>query len=150
MRYYYKLKKYKDAVEPLRKSIMQSPKYAAEGYFRLGISLMKLKHYTPAEEPLRKAVELSPDNEIANDTLAEEISHSPDRFAGFAGLPMQDPDAAARELTRCVRALGFKGATISIVYTARTSVESTAAWYPLPVPISNTRSVARGAIGSVM
>ena len=70
---YYKLKKYKDAVEPLRKSIMQSPKYAAEGYFRLGISLMKLKHYKPAEEPLRKAVELSPDNELVNDALAENL-----------------------------------------------------------------------------
>jgi len=70
---YYKLKKYKDAVEPLRKSIMQGPKYAAEGYFRLGISLMKLKHYKPAEEPLRKAVELSPDNELVNDALAENL-----------------------------------------------------------------------------
>ena len=49
----------------------------------------------------------------ANDTLAEEISHNPDRFAGFAGLPMQDPDAAARELTRCVRELGFKGAMVN-------------------------------------
>ncbi|MBC8286573.1 MAG: tetratricopeptide repeat protein [Nitrospinae bacterium] len=70
---YFKLKKYKDAVEPLRKSIKQSPKYAAEGYFRLGVSLMKLKRYKPAEEPLRKAVEVSPDNELVNDTLAENI-----------------------------------------------------------------------------
>ena len=34
---YFKLKNYKDAVEPLRKSIKHSPKYAAEGYFRLGV-----------------------------------------------------------------------------------------------------------------
>ncbi|MZH42280.1 MAG: tetratricopeptide repeat protein, partial [Nitrospinae bacterium] len=54
------LKKYKDAVEPLLKSIRHSPKYASEGYFRLGVSLMKLKDYHSAEEPLRKAVELSP------------------------------------------------------------------------------------------
>ena len=57
----------------MRLSIKQSPKYAAEGYFRLGVSLAKLKRYKPAEEPLRKAVELSPDNEIANDTLAENL-----------------------------------------------------------------------------
>jgi len=41
----------------------------------------------------------------ANDTLAEEASHNPKRFGGFAGLPMQDPDAAAKELTRCVKEL---------------------------------------------
>jgi hypothetical protein len=34
---------------------------------------MKLKHYKPAEEPLRKAVELSPDNELVNDALAENL-----------------------------------------------------------------------------
>lgn len=70
---YFKLKNYKDAVEPLRKSIKHSPKYAAEGYFRLGVSLMKLKRYKPAEEPLRKAVELSPENELVNDTLADNL-----------------------------------------------------------------------------
>ena len=69
----YKLKKYKDAVEPLRKSIRQSPKYAEEDYFRLGVSLMKIKQYKSAEEPLRKAVELSPKNEIVNDSLAETL-----------------------------------------------------------------------------
>jgi 2,3-dihydroxybenzoate decarboxylase len=29
---------------------------------------------------------------------------------GFAALPLQDPQAAAEELTRCVKALGFCGA----------------------------------------
>jgi gamma-resorcylate decarboxylase len=33
----------------------------------------------------------------------------PKRFSGFAALPMQDPDAAARELERCVKQLGFQG-----------------------------------------
>jgi len=45
----------------------------------------------------------------ANDTLAEYVSRHPDRLGGFAALPMQDPDAAARELERCVRELGFHG-----------------------------------------
>jgi hypothetical protein len=56
---YLKLKSYKGAVEPLRKSIKHSPKYAAEGYFRISVSLIKLKYCKP-EEPLCKAVELSP------------------------------------------------------------------------------------------
>ena len=37
----------------------------------------------------------------------------PGRFQGLAALPMQDPDAAARELVRCVRDLGFRGALVN-------------------------------------
>lgn len=47
---------------------------------------------------------------VANDKLAAEISKQPDRFSGFAHLPMQDPSAAADELERAVRDLGFPGA----------------------------------------
>ncbi len=49
----------------------------------------------------------------ANDLLAAEIAKRPDRFDGFAALPMQDPDAAAAELTRCIKELGFKGALVN-------------------------------------
>ena len=45
--------------------------------------------------------------------LAEEIAKHPGRFAGFAALPMQDPDAAAIELERCVREYGFVGALVN-------------------------------------
>ena len=38
-----------------------------------------------------------------NDALAEAITRYPDRFAGFAHLPMRDPDAAAKELARTVQ-----------------------------------------------
>ena len=44
-----------------------------------------------------------------NDHLAAAIAHHPDRFAGFAALPMQSPDAAAEELARAVKDLGFVG-----------------------------------------
>jgi predicted TIM-barrel fold metal-dependent hydrolase len=61
---------------------------------------------------------LDPNREIesavkANDELAEAISAHPDRFAGFAVLPLADPDASAEELDRTVRVLGFKGALIN-------------------------------------
>ena len=49
----------------------------------------------------------------SNDILAEEIARRPGRFAGFAALPMQDPDAAAAELSRCIGELGFKGAMVN-------------------------------------
>lgn len=48
-----------------------------------------------------------------NDMLANAVKSHPDRFAAFAVLPLQAPDAAAAELERCVTKLGFKGALIS-------------------------------------
>jgi len=50
---------------------------------------------------------------LANDHLAEQIAKNPKRFKGFAALPLQDPQAAARELTRCIRELGFCGALVN-------------------------------------
>ena len=48
----------------------------------------------------------------ANDRLAELVARHPARFGGLAWLPMADPDAAARELERACRTLGFPGAMI--------------------------------------
>lgn len=48
-----------------------------------------------------------------NDHLAAAISRHPDRFAGFAVLPTQSPDATAAELVRAVKELGFVGALIN-------------------------------------
>jgi gamma-resorcylate decarboxylase len=48
-----------------------------------------------------------------NDYLAENISKNPKRLKGFATLPLQDPEAAAQELTRCVKELGFWGALVN-------------------------------------
>jgi predicted TIM-barrel fold metal-dependent hydrolase len=48
-----------------------------------------------------------------NDFLAAAIARHPDRFAGFAVLPMQSAEAAARELVRSVKELGFVGALVN-------------------------------------
>jgi uncharacterized protein len=47
-----------------------------------------------------------------NDALAAAVARYPDRLQGFATLAPQDPDAAAAELERAVRTLGFHGALI--------------------------------------
>ena len=47
-----------------------------------------------------------------NDQLAKIVADRPDRFAGFAALPLQSPDAAAKELSRAVKELGFVGAMV--------------------------------------
>jgi uncharacterized protein len=48
-----------------------------------------------------------------NDHLAAAVARHPDRLAGFAALPMQDPEASAVELARTVKELGFLGALIN-------------------------------------
>jgi predicted TIM-barrel fold metal-dependent hydrolase len=47
-----------------------------------------------------------------NDQLAKIVADRPDRFAGFAALPLQSPDVAAKELSRAVKELGFVGAMV--------------------------------------
>ncbi|WP_428394372.1 amidohydrolase family protein [Lichenicoccus sp.] len=48
-----------------------------------------------------------------NDRLAEIVAGHPDRYAAFAHLPTAAPDAAADELERCVRQLGFCGGMVN-------------------------------------
>jgi predicted TIM-barrel fold metal-dependent hydrolase len=47
-----------------------------------------------------------------NDLLADTVHANPDRFHGFATVAAQSPEAAAEELTRAVKTLGFHGALI--------------------------------------
>jgi hypothetical protein len=48
-----------------------------------------------------------------NDALAEACTRHPDRYRGFAHLPMLAPQQAADELERAVRQLGFCGALVN-------------------------------------
>jgi gamma-resorcylate decarboxylase len=48
-----------------------------------------------------------------NDTLAEIVAEHQPRYGGFATLPLQDPTAAADELERCVKELGFHGTMVN-------------------------------------
>ena len=77
-----------------------------------GIDLQVISHTPSAIVPLPgdEAVRLTRE---ANDQLATAVAAHPDRFAGFATLPMTDPEAAADELERAVSSLGLKGAMIN-------------------------------------
>lgn len=78
-----------------------------------GIEIMLPSLNAPAVQRVadpKQAIELA---ERANDFLAEQVALRPDRFKGLAALPMQSPDAAAREFGRCVRDLGFCGALVN-------------------------------------
>ena len=78
-----------------------------------GIQFTILSLNSPAVQAIldtKKAIDVS---RRANDRIAEAVARHPGRFAGFAALPMQDPDAASKELTRCVTEYGFKGALVN-------------------------------------
>lgn len=77
-----------------------------------GIDVQILSHSVPGPETLEPAaaVELA---RRANDAVVDAITKHPDRFRGFATLPMRDPAAAADELERTVRDHGFVGALIN-------------------------------------
>jgi predicted TIM-barrel fold metal-dependent hydrolase len=77
-----------------------------------GIDVQILSHATPSAEGLEPSLSRELTRQ-ANDTVAATISKYPDRFLGFATLPMIDPPAAARELERTVRDFDFVGALIN-------------------------------------
>jgi uncharacterized protein len=77
-----------------------------------GIDVQILSYATPSAERLEPSVSRDLTRQ-ANDAVAAAVSRYPNRFLGFATLPMLDPGAAARELERTVRELGFVGALIN-------------------------------------
>jgi hypothetical protein len=95
-----------------------------------GIEMMLPSLNAPAVQAIpdrKQAIEIA---RRANDFLAGEIAKRPDRFQGLAALPMQDPDAAARELGRCVRDLGFRGALVNGFSQVDDAADAT--YYDLP------------------
>jgi 2,3-dihydroxybenzoate decarboxylase len=78
-----------------------------------GVEMMILSLNAPAIQAIHDTKEAVAIAKQANDDLAENIRRRPARFAGFAALAMQDPDAATAELTRCVKELGMVGALVN-------------------------------------
>lgn len=75
---------------------------------RAGIDVQVLSVLHPGADALEGQAAIDFSRE-ANDRLADLIARHPDRFGGFARLPMADPDAAARELERACRELQLSG-----------------------------------------
>lgn len=76
-----------------------------------GVDMQVLSHQSPGSQRLPDDVAVEACRNV-NDALAAVIAERPDRFAGFAMLPTNLPDAAADELTRAVEEKGLKGALI--------------------------------------
>jgi 2,3-dihydroxybenzoate decarboxylase len=80
---------------------------------RHGVELMILSLNAPAVQAIHDVKRAIAVAREANDWLAAEVRKRPSRFAAFAALPMQDPEAAEAELKRCVSELGFVGALVN-------------------------------------
>ena len=78
-----------------------------------GIAYAILSLNSPAIQAIADRSRATEVARLSNDVLADAVARRPDRLGGFAALPLQDPDAAAEELTRAVRELGFKGALVN-------------------------------------
>lgn len=81
----------------------------------VGVDMQVLSHVQPGvqiigDDQVDTAIAASRE---ANDWLGEVVETYPRRFAGFAALPTQSPQDAARELERTVKTFGFKGALIN-------------------------------------
>jgi 2,3-dihydroxybenzoate decarboxylase len=78
-----------------------------------GVDMQVLSLTVPGIQADLSPAEATEAARFANDYLAGIIAQNPDRFLGFAALPLQDPTAASEELRRCVQELGFVGALIN-------------------------------------
>ena len=83
-----------------------------------GIGMQILSYTAPIDDvvPADEAVLMA---RRANDILAARVAEHPDRFRAMATLPMADPEAAAAELERCVKELGFVGVLLTGQYKGR-------------------------------
>jgi 2,3-dihydroxybenzoate decarboxylase len=76
-----------------------------------GIDVQVISHGAPSTQklPAETAAALS---RRVNDRLHQAVAANPRRFAAFAALPTAVPEAAADELERTTKELGFKGAML--------------------------------------
>lgn len=75
----------------------------------VAVQILSYGNGAPSNLTGEKAIELC---RYANDKLYGYIEMYPERFLGFACIPINEPQAAAEELERAVTQLGFKGVLI--------------------------------------
>jgi uncharacterized protein len=107
-RMYYR----EDAFEPhgdfLLDRLLDLGRGRIEGMDAAGVDVAVVSLTAPGIDHFAPAVGTSLARRV-NDELAAAISEYPDRLRGFAALCPKDSDAAAAELERAVKELGFRG-----------------------------------------
>jgi len=90
---------------------MTDPALRIEDMDRVGIDVEVLSLSTPNVyfAPPERQAEVA---RLVNDAYAELAARHPKRFKGFASIPMDDPDAALRELERALDELRLNGVIV--------------------------------------
>ena len=90
---------------------MTDPGKRLEDMDRVGIDVEVLSLSTPNVyfAPPERQAEVA---RLTNDAYADLIAEHPKRFKGFASIPMDDPDAAVRELERALDVLKLQGVVV--------------------------------------
>ena len=99
--------------EDLRRRLMDLQGDRLKEMDKFGIEFAIQSLNSPAVQAVTDVAKAKEMARCANDVLANEVAKRPDRLAGFAALPMQDPGAAIEELTRCIKELAFVGANVN-------------------------------------
>jgi len=97
---------------------------------RGGLDICILSLTAPGIQAIPQITQAIAQARRTNDYLAENIAKNPKRLKGFATLPLQDPEAAAQELTRCVKDLHFCGALVNGF--SQVGEADSAVYYDLP------------------
>lgn len=90
---------------------MTDPQRRLEDMDRVGIDVEVLSLSTPNVyfAPAERQAEVA---RLVNDAYADLAAREPKRFKGFASIPMDDPDAALRELDRAMGELRMQGVVV--------------------------------------
>jgi gamma-resorcylate decarboxylase len=80
---------------------------------KTGIELAILSLNAPGVQRIVDAGEALNVAKKANERMADAVAKHPGRYAALAALPMHNADLASKELTRCVKELGFKGCMVN-------------------------------------
>jgi 2,3-dihydroxybenzoate decarboxylase len=94
------------------KELLDVGDHRLEQMDKTGIEYAILSINAPGVQSILGTAEAIEVAKKGNDRMAQAVSDHPDRYGAFAALPMQDPDAACEELTRCMK-MGFKGAMVN-------------------------------------
>ena len=86
---------------------------AIEHMDRVGLDVVAASVAPPLMQYLAAAEDGLKISQIMNDSMAEATEPHSNRFRPLANVPLQDPEAAAKELRRAMLELGFAGAQIS-------------------------------------
>jgi gamma-resorcylate decarboxylase len=119
-----------DIWETFRRQILDLDEERLEGMDKNGIEFAILSLNAPGVQAILDTGRAKEIARKGNEAMAAAVSRHPKHFGAFAALPMQDPDAASAELTRCVKELGFKGAMIN-GFTQK-DVPDSAIYYDIP------------------